>query len=397
MRSANLPRSTHPGKPLHVGRCTHERPSGWLCRRVRSARDAEAVSGEHVPLATMVADTLGVMTGSAVKKRAVRLHRYGGPEALVLEEVPTPRCGPNDVKVRVRAAGVNPVDFKFRDGSQRAIVWLRFPWTLGMDVSGEVLEVGARVTTFRVGDEVMASPSHRRMGCYADEVVVRAAEVAPKPKRLTHEQAGGFSLAALTAWAALVTHAKLKAGQRVLVQAGAGGVGSLAIQLARHLGAEVFATCSARNVDLVRSLGATPIDYGREDYRVVAAGCDVVLDTLGGEHHWRAVETVREGGRVVTITPGLPEYTQQHGPLIGLVRFAGSFAALVLRAWWRRRVRVSLATRWAEGARLRALGQLADEGALTPLVDRSFPLTQAADAHRYLETGRARGKVVLLP
>ncbi len=329
--------------------------------------------------------------------KAIRLHRYGGPDELVLEEVPSPRCGPHDVKLEVRAAGVNPVDFKFRDGSQRAIVWLRFPWTLGMDVSGVVREVGAKVKGFAVGDAVFSSPSHRRMGCYAEEVVVRASEVAPKPAALSHVEAAGFPLVALTAWEALVRTANLRTGERVLIQAGAGGVGTIAIQLARHLGARVLATCSARNVELVRSLGATPIDYATEDYRAVARGCDVVLDTLGGEHLQGAVETVREGGRVVTVTPGLPEYTQRHGPVRGLLRFGLSFAAVVGRARLERGVSVWLATRRADGRLLAELARLAEQGVLRPVVDRTFPLARAADAHRYLETGHARGKVLLVP
>ena len=327
--------------------------------------------------------------------RAIRMHAYGGPEVLRLEEVPAPKPGAHDVRVAVRAAAINPVDFKIRAGAQRSVVWLSWPWTLGMDVSGEVLEVGARVTGFKVGDEVVASPSHRRMGCYAEEVVIRADEVALKPRSLSHVEAASLPLVALTAWDSLAA-LRVQRGQRVLIQAGAGGVGSVAIQLAKHLGAEVLATCSEANVELVRKLGAdVVIDYRARDWRQVARGCDSVLDSLGGDALTGAINTVKRGGRVACITPGLPEYTERYGPALGLVLFGGSIAGTIIGARLRRGVRVSLVTRRSNGKTLSALMALVDSGALRPLIDRVFPLAEVAEAHRYLETGRARGKVVL--
>lgn len=328
--------------------------------------------------------------------RAIRMHQYGGPEVLQLELVPAPTPGPHDVRIAVHAAAINPVDFKIRSGAQRSVVWLKFPWTLGMDVSGEVLEVGARVTAFKVGDQVVASPSHRRMGCYAEEVVVRANEVAHKPKSLTHVEAASLPLVTLTAWDALVGSLKLERGQRVLIQAGAGGVGSVAIQLAKHLGAEVLTTCSAANVELVKKLGAdVVIDYRAQDWREVARGCDAILDSLGGEAFPAAIATVKKGGRVACITPGLLEYAERYGPALGLVLFGLSIASTIVRARVTRGVGVELVTRYANGPKLEKLMRLVDAGALKPLIDRVFPLAEAAEAHRYLETGRARGKVVL--
>lgn len=327
---------------------------------------------------------------------AARIHGYGDPSVFTVEPVSRPPLGPRDVRIAVHASSVNPVDFKIRAGGQRGVIWLTFPHVLGMDVSGVVVEVGARVNDFAPGDEVFSSPSHRRMGCYAEEVVVRADEVAKKPASLTHAEAAALPLVGLTAWDALVGAAKLRAGQSVLVQAGAGGVGHVAIQLAKHLGARVFATCSQRNVEWVRSLGAdVVIDYGREDYREVARGCDVVLDSLGGEHLDGAIATVRRGGRVVCITPGLPEYTERCGPALGLVAFGGNMAQRILSARLSRGVSVQLVTRAASGGNLAELARLVDEGALRPVIDRVYPLAEVAEAHRYLETGRARGKVVL--
>lgn len=329
--------------------------------------------------------------------RAVRLHHYGAADELRLEDTPSPRAGPDDVRVAVRAAAVNPVDFKIRSGAQRAVLRLSLPWTLGMDVSGEVLEVGARVSGFKAGDQVVASPSHRRMGCYADEVVIRADEVALKPASLTHIEAASLPLVALTAWDALKAM-RVQRGQRVLIQAGAGGVGSVAIQLARNIGAEVLTTCSASNVELVRSLGADrAIDYRTEDWRAVARDCDAVLDSLGGEALLEAISTVRRGGRVACITPGVPEFTKRYGSVLGLLVFAGWLGGTMLRARLTRSVSLQVVTRRTSGQTLGELMRLVDAGALRPVIDRVFPLAEAAAAHRYLETGHARGKVVLQP
>lgn len=328
--------------------------------------------------------------------RAVRMHAYGGPEVLRLEEIAAPRPGPHDVRVAVHAAAVNPVDFKIRAGGQRSVVWLDLPWTLGMDVSGEVLEVGAKVSGFQVGDLVVSSPSHRRMGCYAEEVVIRADEVALKPAALTHVEAASLPLVALTAWDALVGALRLQRGQRVLIQAGAGGVGSVAIQLAKSLGAEVLTTCSAGNAELVRSLGADVlIDYRAQDWREVARGCDAVLDSLGGEALTGAIATVKQGGRVACITPGLPEFTSRYGSALGLTVFGLWMGGVMLKARVSRGVTLKLVTRRSSGKTLGEVMGLVERKALRPVIDRVYPLAEAAEAHRYLETGRAKGKVVL--
>ncbi len=328
--------------------------------------------------------------------KAVRIHRYGGPEVLQLEEVPTPRCGPREVRVQVHASSVNPVDYKIRDGVQRAVVWIRRPFTPGMDLSGVVLEVGAKVKGFSVGDEVISTPSHLRQGTFAEEVVVRADELARKPANLTHEEAASLPLVSMTAWYCLQKSARLQPGQSVLIQAGSGGVGTAAIQLARALGAAtVWATCSTRNLELVRALGATPIDYTREDFRQVAKGCDVVLDSLGGAALWQAVETVRPGGHVSCITPSFPQLVERFGPYLALPAFGAWAGWAMAKPLVTRRVTVRFVTRFAYGQTLQSLVPLMESGQLRPVIDRVFPLEAAADAYRYLETGRARGKVVL--
>jgi NADPH:quinone reductase-like Zn-dependent oxidoreductase len=328
--------------------------------------------------------------------RAARIHGYGDASALRIEGVSPSGLGPRDLRVRVHATSVNPIDYKIRSGAQRAVVPLRFPFTLGMDVSGTVTEVGAKVDAFTVGDEVFSSPSHRRMGCYAEEVVIRADEAARKPASLSHEGAAALPLVGLTAWDALVGACALRPGERVLVQAGSGGVGTVAIQLAKHLGAEVLATCSARNAELVRGLGAdVVIDYRNEDYAEVARGCDAILESIGGDATPKSVRTVRRGGRVALITPGLPEYTRRHGAYLGVGVFAVTMLGRILHARVTRNVRLKPVTRHASGDNLAKLAGLVDAGVITPVIDRVMSLDDVVEAHRYLETGRARGKVVL--
>ena len=328
--------------------------------------------------------------------RAARIHAYGGADQLRLEDVELPTCGPDDLPVEVKAAAINPIDFKLRGGGQRAVVRLALPWTLGMDVAGVVLEVGARVRDFSVGDEIYASPGHRRMGGYAEQIVIRAAECARKPTSLSFEEAASVPLAALTAWDALVDACKVGEGDRVLIQAGAGGVGTFAIQLAKARGAEVLTTCSARNVEHVRSLGAdVAIDYHTSDYAEIAKDCDGVLESIGGEHIVGAIRTVRRGGTVAVISPGLPTFSKRHGPVLGVFVLAGQILRWTIGARLSRGVKVKLVTRKARGHVLRELATLIDQGTIRPVVDRVFPLDQVSDAHRYLEQGHARGKVVL--
>jgi len=326
-------------------------------------------------------------------------HYHAEPStALVVGSVPVPVAGRGELLVRVRAAGVNPIDCKLRRGYLRAAAGLPRHRVLGMDLAGEVVAVGADASAFALGDRVFASPSHRRMGGYAEYAVIAAAEAAPMPASLTFAEAAGVPLAGLTAWDALVRVGRLAPGQRVLVQAGAGGVGTLAIQLAKHLGAFVYATCSAGNAELVRSLGADRvIDYATEDYALVARGCDLVVDALGLADVARAVRTVRRGGRVVALASGMPDAAQRVGPYLAVALTGARLLGLVAWAKLRHGVTLRPITRRPSGENLAALGALIERGAIRPVMDRCFPLEEAAAAHAYLELGRARGKVVLLP
>jgi len=328
--------------------------------------------------------------------RAARLHAYGPPDVFRVEEVPEPEVRARDVLIRAHAASVNPIDAKTRAGGQRAVVRLRLPWTIGLDVAGEVIRVGSEVTRFRVGDAVMSSPTHRRPGTYAELVAIDEAQVAKKPERWSFVEAATLPLVGLTAWACLVEMAKLRAGQRVLIHAGAGGVGTVAIQLARHLGAEVATTASARNADLVKGLGASRVvDYAREDFAEVLSDLDVVLESLGGDSIQRSLRTLRRGGALASINSGLPDATERLGPTLGLLSVGTRIAWTMARARIARGVRFRTVVRKPDGAALGELAKLADQGAIVPTVAEVFPLERIADAHRSLETGRTRGKIAI--
>ncbi|MCA9609375.1 MAG: zinc-binding dehydrogenase, partial [Myxococcales bacterium] len=232
--------------------------------------------------------------------RAARIHAYGAPDVLQVDEVPDPEPGPRDLLVEVHASSINPVDYKIRSGGQRALIHYRLPWILGLDFSGVVRKVGAKVTRFQVGDEVYGSPTHRRPGCYAELLCVDERQAARKPRNMTHAEAASIPLVGMTAWGALVVQGRLRAGEKALITAGSGGVGSFAIQLAKSLGAHVATTCSARNAELVRSLGADEvIDYREQRVEEVLSGYDYVLDALGGEER----ERERERGEDLTDPP----------------------------------------------------------------------------------------------
>ncbi|MBK6922500.1 MAG: NADP-dependent oxidoreductase [Deltaproteobacteria bacterium] len=326
--------------------------------------------------------------------RAAVIHRYGGPEVLSLEDRPDPSVGDDDVLVAVHAASLNPIDYKLRERKAWPLLRPRFPVGLGCDVAGVVLATGSRVEGFAVGDEIFARLEKDRMGGLAERVAANATVVARKPTRCDFVQAASIPLAGLTAVQALREHAALQPGQRVLIHAGAGGVGSLAIQIAKLLGAHVLTTCSERNRELVTELGADEvIDYTREDVAARAKDVDVVFDTLGDASEVRSLGIVRPGGVVVGVS-GMPD--PDFPPLPW-------FARPIVR--WRTRARRNAAT--ARGSRFaylfmrpdgRQLAELAawiDEGRVRPIIDRVFPLADVREAFAELERGRARGKIVV--
>ena len=327
--------------------------------------------------------------------KAALLHAYGAP--LQISEVPDPGTpGPDEVLIRVRASSLNPIDSKIRQGGQRGVLRYRLPWITGLDVSGELLAVGTQVQGFAVGDAVYASTSPLRPGCFAEQVLVPARDIARIPPGLSHTEAATIPLVGLTVWQSFMPHlAQQGPGQRVFIHAGAGGVGTFAIQLARHLGAEVATTCSPGSAQLVSALGArTVIDYRRQRFEDVLSGQDLVLDALGGEARDRSFRVLRRGGRLASLVSGLPGNTARYGPSLGVLATALSLVRFRLQGL-RHGIQTAVVIRRADGAQLAQITDLIAQGAIRPVVDRVYPLAEIAQAQAYLEEGHARGKVAI--
>ncbi len=305
--------------------------------------------------------------------KAVLLTGHGGPEMLRLGEVPDPAAGPGDVVVDVHAASVNAADYKVRLGSG-GYSHLKLPHILGRDFSGVVAALGPGVTDFQIGDAVFGVTDQGIEGCYAKKLAIKAAIIAKKPARLGHAEAAALGLTSLTALWAVEDTAKLKSGETILIQGGAGGVAGFAIQLSKHLGARVLTTASARNHDYVKSLGADrAIDYTAEDFTKAAGDCDVVFDTVGGEVQVRSYDVLRPGGRLVWIAAA-PSGFQP-----------GRKDVEVLRP--------NVARNRAHLGRMLAL---LEAGAVWPPDIVRYDLSDAPEAHRVSEGRHLRGKLVLM-
>ncbi len=326
--------------------------------------------------------------------KAFVIDRFGGP--LHAADMPKPQPGRGDLLVQVHAASLNPVDYKIRDGKLKAIVTYRLPLILGNDFAGVVAAVGADVRQFKVGDAVYARADKDRIGSLAEFIVVREDSAAPKPATLSMEQAAAVPLVALTALQAF-DRAGLKAGQKVLIHAGSGGVGTVAIQLAKQRGAYVATTTSTANVGWVQALGADRvIDYKTDDFATELRDYDMVFDTLGGETTQASLAVLKPGGWLVSVSgPPDPGFAREWK--LGWVKEqVMRLLSMRIRKLARQRgVNYAFLFMHPSGAQLRELGAMIDAGALRPVVDRVFPFEESAEALAYLETGRAKGKVVV--
>jgi len=308
--------------------------------------------------------------------KAILLTAHGGPEMLRYGDAPDPIAGPGEIVVDVHAASVNAADYKVRlgGGAYNAASKLQFPYILGRDFSGIVSALGAGVDDLKIGDPVFGVMDAGIEGCYAEKVKIKAALVAKKPAKLGHAEAAAMALTSLTAIWALEDTARLKRGETILIQGGAGGVAGFAIQLAKHIGATVVTTASARNHDYVRSLGADRIiDYQKEDFTKAVSGCDVVFDTVGGEVQVRSYEVLKPGGRLVWIAPAPAGFQPPRSDVEVL------------------RPRVA-----RDRAHLERMKALYEAGAVWPPAITRYPLAEAAEAHRVSEGRHLQGKLVLM-
>lgn len=326
------------------------------------------------------------------------VERYGHKAGVHAGEMPDPQVGADDVLVRIHAASVNPLDLKLRNGDFKAILPYRLPFVLGNDLAGVVVQVGSAVTRFAVGDEVYARPDKDRIGTFAELIAVHQDDMAIKPATLTMEEAASLPLVALTSWQALVERAQVQPGQKVLIHAGSGGVGTIAVQLAKQLGAHVATTASTAKVDLVKELGAdVVVDYKQQAFETVLNGYDVVLDTLGGDTLEKSLQVLKPGGKVISIA-GPPDaaFARELGTNAVLRLAMSALSFKTRRRAKRRTVTYSFLFMKASGDQLRHLTALIDAGKIRPVVDRVFPFEETRQAMEYVEKGRAKaGKVVV--
>ncbi len=305
--------------------------------------------------------------------KAIIYNEYGSADVLQYSDLPDAADpAPGEVKILVKAASVNPIDWKIRAGYLQKVFPQQFPVTPGRDGAGVVEAVGTDVADFNPGDNVVFVPG-REKGSYAELVTLPSDRVSPMPSSLSFAEAAGIPLSGVTSWIAIAEDAGELDGKSVLVHAGAGGVGGYAIQIARHLGAAVSATCSQANVDFVESLGASPvIAYDHQDFTEELSDMDVVFDTMGGEVHKRSYEVLKKGGTMVCVNAApIEDLSETYGVTTKVVMVKD------------------------EGSPLRKLMALAAEGALNPLPVHEYPVAQAAEAHRQSETGHIRGKIIL--
>lgn len=329
--------------------------------------------------------------------KAFVVDRYKTVSAAGLRDMPEPEVRADDVLVQVHAAGVNPLDARIRDGDFKRILPYHLPLILGNDAAGVVVRIGSGVRRFKPGDEVYARPDQDRIGTFAEFIAMNEADVALKPRNLTMEEAASIPLVGLTAWQALIERANLTRGQKVLIHAGSGGVGTFAIQLAKHIGATVATTTSTANLDLVRSLGAdVVIDYKQERFEHVLSGYDVVLNSQGKDTLEKSLEVLKPGGTLISISgPPDPAFAREHGSNWFMQRAMGLLSFGIRRKARRHGVGYSFLLMRANGDQLSRITSLIESGIIRPVIDRIFPFEHTREALAYLETGRARGKVVI--
>jgi NADPH:quinone reductase-like Zn-dependent oxidoreductase len=329
--------------------------------------------------------------------KAFIVDRYKKNGALRFGEMPEPELRDDDVLVQIHAAGLNPVDSKIRDGEFKLFLPYRPPFILGHEFAGTVIKIGPRAKRFKLGDEVYARPRDLRIGAFAQSIAVNEADVALKPKTLNMNEAASLPLVGLTAWQALVEVGKVKPGQKVFIQAGSGGVGTFAIQLAKHLGASVATTTSEKNIELVKSLGAdVVIDYKNQDFGTLLSGYDLVLNSQDSKTLDKSLRVLKPGGQLISISgPPDPAFAEKLGLNLVfrlLMRLLSRGARKKARSLG---VGYSFLFMHADGRQLGEIASLVESGAIRPVIDKVFPFEKTGEALAYIESGRTKGKVVV--
>lgn len=329
--------------------------------------------------------------------KALILKRYGKADQIAFADIPKPRIKPDEMLVQVHAAGLNPIDYLIPKGTFKPILRFQLPVTMGSDLAGVVVEVGNRVTRFKPGDAVFASIFDLGTGALAEFAVVPESAAAPKPANLDFVQAASIPMVGLTSWQALKERARLKPGQKVFIPAGAGGIGTFAIQLAKHLGAKVGTTTSTGNVDLVRSLGADEvIDYKKQEFEDVLQDYNVVLGTIRGDGIEKSLQILKPNSRVVSlIGPPDAAFARARGMNFFMTFVFGLMSGKIIRQARKRGIEYSFLFAHPDGRQLAEIGELLNAERIHPVIDKVFPFDQAKEALAYLEKGRARGKVVV--
>ncbi|WP_285766080.1 NADP-dependent oxidoreductase [Peribacillus sp. SI8-4] len=328
--------------------------------------------------------------------RAMVIDRYG-KVPMRLEEVSAPVIGENEVLAEIHAASINPIDFKIRDGKVKLLIKYDLPLILGNDFSGVVAKVGTKVTRFKVGDEIYARPRKSKIGTFAEYISIHENDIALKPHNLSFEEAASIPLVGLTSYQALHDILQVQKGQKVLIHAGAGGVGTFAIQLAKLMGATVTTTASDAGANLVKSLGADEIiNYKKEKFEDILKNYDAVFDTLGGKTLEKSFQVIKDGGKIVSVS-GMPNarFAKEYG--------SGFFKTLLFRAASNKltsleknhNVQYSFLFMKPSGDQLSVLANFIESGKIKPIIDRVFPFTDAQKAMEYAESGRAKGKIIL--
>ncbi|WP_057913601.1 NADP-dependent oxidoreductase [Peribacillus muralis] len=328
--------------------------------------------------------------------KAIVIDRYG-KVPIRLAEMPTPEIGEYEVLAEIHTASINPVDFKIRDGKVKLLVTYKMPLILGNDFSGVVAKVGTKVTRFKVGDEIYARPRKSKIGTFAEYIAIHEDDIALKPKNLSFEEAASIPLVGLTSYQALTDILQLQNGQKILIQAGAGGVGTFAIQLAKLMGATVATTASEAGANLVKSLGADEIiNYKTEKFEEKLKNYDAVFDTLGGETLEKSFQVIKSGGKIVSVS-GLPNarFGKEYGSgfFKTLLFSAASHKLTALEK--KHNVQYTFLFMKPSGEQLRIIANFIETGKIKPIIDRVFPFENAQKAMEYAESGRAKGKIIL--